>query len=209
MDAFMRNGPVTNYALVAPGHEVQVPTFMCPSDPQAGKNLTAGALTNPVASQGFHGNYVLCAGSTIFGNGGGGNNLNGAFYPLSKHKITDMIDGSSNTLFGSEVALVPDTATHDLRGRYHNTWQGNVLFSTAQPPNTTVGDVSNYCNSALYAPCQALSGNNLQQYARSRHTDGVNALLGDGSVRFVSNSVNPLTWAALGTRELGDMINDF
>jgi prepilin-type N-terminal cleavage/methylation domain-containing protein len=208
VDPFIRNGPATNYALLAPGHEVQVPTFMCPSDGQAGKNITAGQ-TSPGPSQGFHGNYVLCAGSTIFGDSGGGSNLNGTFYPLSRHKLTDMVDGTSNTVVGSEIVLVADTGVHDLRGRYYNTWQGNVLFSTAQPPNTPVGDVSSYCISAPYAPCQALSTSNLQQYARSLHTDGVNALLGDGSVRFISNSVAPATWAALGTRAMGDMIGEF
>ena len=35
--------------------------------------------------------------------------------------------------------------------------------------------------------------------ARSRHTGGVNLLLGDGSVRFVNNSVDPLTWRRIGT----------
>jgi prepilin-type processing-associated H-X9-DG protein len=40
--------------------------------------------------------------------------------------------------------------------------------------------------------------------ARSRHLGGVNLLLGDGSVRFVSNSVSQATWTALSTRATGD-----
>jgi prepilin-type N-terminal cleavage/methylation domain-containing protein/prepilin-type processing-associated H-X9-DG protein len=35
--------------------------------------------------------------------------------------------------------------------------------------------------------------------ARSYHPGGVNALLGDGSVRFVKSSVDAMTWRALGT----------
>jgi len=35
--------------------------------------------------------------------------------------------------------------------------------------------------------------------ARSYHSGGVNVLLGDGSVRFVKNSINGLTWRALGS----------
>ena len=43
----------------------------------------------------------------------------------------------------------------------------------------------------------------------SRHTGGVNVCLGDGSVRFVSNTVNLATWRALGTRGNGEVLNDF
>ncbi len=35
--------------------------------------------------------------------------------------------------------------------------------------------------------------------ARSYHPNGVNVLLGDGSVRFIQNSINPVVWRALGT----------
>lgn len=46
--------------------------------------------------------------------------------------------------------------------------------------------------------------------ARSYHNGGVNALLMDGSVRFVVNSVSATTWRALGTRAGGEVLsNDF
>jgi prepilin-type N-terminal cleavage/methylation domain-containing protein/prepilin-type processing-associated H-X9-DG protein len=44
--------------------------------------------------------------------------------------------------------------------------------------------------------------------ARSRHSNGVNMLLGDGSARFVSNSVSIATWRAAATRAGGEVIND-
>ncbi len=199
-----------NYAYSnAPGRETIVATFMCSSDPGSPKNMTAGAAS-AAASQGFHSNYVLCAGNTLFGNAGGGASLNGVFYPLSKTKMTDITDGTSNTAFGSEVILVPDTGSHDLRGRVYNTWQGNVLFSTLYPPNTTVGDQSDYCIAAPMAPCAALGGSNLVQSARSMHPGGVNVLMGDGTVRFVSNSVSTTTWNAVGSRSSGEILgSDF
>jgi prepilin-type processing-associated H-X9-DG protein len=39
------------------------------------------------------------------------------------------------------------------------------------------------------------------------HPGGVNALLGDGSVRFIKNSVNGLTWRALGSIAGGEVIS--
>jgi prepilin-type N-terminal cleavage/methylation domain-containing protein/prepilin-type processing-associated H-X9-DG protein len=43
--------------------------------------------------------------------------------------------------------------------------------------------------------------------SRSYHPGGVNVLLMDGSVRFVKNAINPVTWRALGTRALGEVIS--
>jgi prepilin-type N-terminal cleavage/methylation domain-containing protein/prepilin-type processing-associated H-X9-DG protein len=43
--------------------------------------------------------------------------------------------------------------------------------------------------------------------SRSRHPGGVNCLFGDGSVRFVKNSVNPQTWVALGSINGGEVIS--
>jgi hypothetical protein len=38
---------------------------------------------------------------------------------------------------------------------------------------------------------------------------GVNVLLGDGAVRFVTNGVSPATWQALATRAGGEVLGDF
>lgn len=45
--------------------------------------------------------------------------------------------------------------------------------------------------------------------ARSRHSGGVNLLLADGSVRFVSNSIELATWRALATRAGGETARDY
>jgi prepilin-type N-terminal cleavage/methylation domain-containing protein/prepilin-type processing-associated H-X9-DG protein len=45
--------------------------------------------------------------------------------------------------------------------------------------------------------------------ARSAHPGGVNALLADGSVRFVADAVEPATWRALSTRAGGETVGDY
>jgi prepilin-type N-terminal cleavage/methylation domain-containing protein/prepilin-type processing-associated H-X9-DG protein len=45
--------------------------------------------------------------------------------------------------------------------------------------------------------------------ASSYHTGGVNICLADGSVRFVSDSVNFTTWQALGSRSGGEVLGDY
>jgi prepilin-type N-terminal cleavage/methylation domain-containing protein len=45
--------------------------------------------------------------------------------------------------------------------------------------------------------------------SRSYHTGLVNSLLGDGSVRSISNSIDLGTWRALGTRGGGEVVGEF
>jgi prepilin-type processing-associated H-X9-DG protein len=40
----------------------------------------------------------------------------------------------------------------------------------------------------------------------SLHTNGVNVLLCDGGVHFVTNAISLTTWRALGSRDGGDLL---
>jgi len=42
---------------------------------------------------------------------------------------------------------------------------------------------------------------------RSRHPGGVNVLFADGSVKFIKNTINQLTWFQLGTKSGGEVIS--
>jgi prepilin-type processing-associated H-X9-DG protein len=57
----------------------------------------------------------------------------------------------------------------------------------------------------------ACAGNSNEGYcyagSRSRHPGGVNVGFGDGSVRFVKNSVAPQTWVGLGSISAGEVIS--
>jgi hypothetical protein len=44
---------------------------------------------------------------------------------------------------------------------------------------------------------------------RSYHTGGVQLVLGDGSVRFISDNINNATWRALGTKGSAEVLGEF
>lgn len=181
--------------------------FMCPSDRTNPKlNSMDGAASSN--NQGFHGNYLLNAGSTAFGTTSTNSaQLNGLAFPLSAVKPKDVIDGLSKTLAASEIMLIPEPVggAIDTRGRYHNNMHGGSSLSTLNRPNTTLSDRLPYCSNALaLAPCTGGSGTNHQIAARSYHTGGVNGVLADGAVRFVTNEVDGTVWQACGSRNGGE-----
>ncbi|VTR97703.1 DUF1559 domain-containing protein [Tuwongella immobilis] len=182
-----------------------VSAFVCPSDPNAPKNLTAGAGT-PNAGQGAHTNYAGCVGNTTASYTNA--DLGGMLYGKSRVRLTDVNDGLSNTLMTGEILLSQDTGSHDTRGRMHNAVHAGVSFSTGLPPNTTVGDEQqSYCIPVPNrAPC---GGSGLRLSLRSNHTGGVNVGLGDGSVRFITNNINLTTYQSLGTRAGGEVVADY
>src|SRR5262249_59335212 len=83
-----------------------------------------------------------------------------------------------------------------------------------QTPNSPVPDEvrQGMCITVPYAPCIGTSTSwnpkRITFTARSHHPGGVNLLLGDGSVRFVSNDINLSTWRALSSPKGGEALGD-
>jgi len=118
-------------------------------------------------------------------------------------KFGEIRDGLSNTLMISEVNKGQG---QDARG--FSWWGGATGFTGLYGPNSSSPDVMTgaWCNSAdpRNAPCTtgaAAPPSELgrRQFARSRHTQGTNVAMCDGSVRYVSNSISVATWRALST----------
>ncbi len=198
-----------NSALGFPNLHVVIPTLRCPSDPINKKLRTFwGGIGTP--TQGFSGNLVVCAGNDYFNAGGATNSadLNGIFFAISRTRLTDITDGTSNTAMVSEIILSPDTGSHDIRGRYYNPAHGGVLFSTRIPPNTMVPDQFNWCSSSPVprAPC-IWTGTNMFVSPRSYHPGLVNLGMADGSVRTISNNVNAAAFRDIGSRNGGESVN--
>ena len=80
----------------------------------------------------------------------------------------------------------------------------STYFTTIVPPNSTQ---SNWASCRF--GCQGCGTSPGANYANvsSLHPGGVNAGFADGSVRFIKNSINMLTWMQLGTKAGGEVIS--
>lgn len=198
-----------------------VPSQACPSDPSApGKG--AGGNANA-----FQSSYSVCAGGVTwtgttptqrdvaYGDAGG------IFYVDSKTKLTDITDGTSNTIMAGE-GIIRGRSTSGTWGELGGHWggapHGSYGFSTFQPPNTSVADRVYSCKATTFpgapngAPCENGNAGGLSgrwNFVRSYHTGGANVAMGDASVRFVRDSVDLQTWRAAGTRAEGVVASDF
>ncbi len=128
-------------------------------------------------------------------------------------RIADMIDGTSNTLLVSEVIANASTATaSDWRGNL--TYPENCMFHWNSPPNTTTPDRlrTPLCVSTPRAPCTgaftAFNNRNIIVSARSLHPGGVQASFGDGSVRFVAQTIALPIWQGLGSPDGGEVVSE-
>ena len=134
---------------------------------------------------------------------------NNASSPSRTVKFADITDGTSNTLLMSEVIMAANDTDFDIRGDFLNDDRPCSQFMTINTPNSGT-DVTPYClNNGINPPCTTTGSANSHKAARSKHSGGVNTLMGDGSIRFVSNTIVLSTWRALGTMNGGEVIPSF
>ena len=82
-------------------------------------------------------------------------------------------------------------------------------FTTALPPNASlISTFSRGEETDIISVREWLGGPTYAAVlARSRHKGGVHALFGDGSVRFVKDTIDRMVWRSLGTRSNGDVVD--
>jgi len=142
------------------------------------------------------------------GSGGGGftANLQGAFNNDVALKFSDIPDGLSNTCLIGESPQDHSSASY---GPYwgagcHTSTHGIVYNPThawapASLPNRSMLEVLNLAKDPLNRPYAWRFG--------SKHSGGLNMLLGDGSVKFIKNSINSYTWFGLHTINAAEVIS--
>jgi prepilin-type N-terminal cleavage/methylation domain-containing protein/prepilin-type processing-associated H-X9-DG protein len=133
----------------------------------------------------------------------------GVFLQNSQTRIATIKDGTSNTVFVSELLNVPEG--DDFRGVMH--YPEGPLYQHNYTPNSAAPDEfrSSLCVNWPRAPCIGTypdwSTRRVILTARSNHSGGVNTLLGDGSVRFVGDGVSSNVWQAVATPHGGEALN--
>jgi prepilin-type N-terminal cleavage/methylation domain-containing protein/prepilin-type processing-associated H-X9-DG protein len=191
--------------------------YYCPSD-------RPGALAQFDTFWRARGNYVVNYGPnllfTVPGTtpgservgpfGWNSSNGFGRYVPFRK-SITTISDGTSNTLLMSELRIPQQDAWADTRGDVLND-RGGHWFMAVNTPNSGIDRSSDQApadtTSPQYDPTMPLLRANDQYLAaRSRHSGGVNASLCDGSVRFVRNSIDLVTWQSLASANGGEVIS--
>jgi prepilin-type N-terminal cleavage/methylation domain-containing protein len=138
-------------------------------------------------------------------------------YPLANRpfRTKDIPDGTSKTLAMSEVllpAIAGQTGMLDARGDAFNTKDGRWGFHTTTTPNSSVPDSCENaeCVSTPERPCTpATQQSGSISAARSRHPGTVAVMMGDSSIRSVSDGIDMAVWRALGSARKGDTVGDF
>jgi prepilin-type N-terminal cleavage/methylation domain-containing protein len=184
--------------------QTMLKTFLCPSDtpPLMPFAVTDGAMgTMCLAAPSSYAATVGSDASEVDDITG-----NGVFYRNSKTRMTDITDGTSNTVF------IGDRAWADTKG----IWAGAPNGAVTRP-----GPTNPWPYTTGPAQCLVLAHNNwiniktdadggLDDFS-SKHIMGVNLLFGDGSVRFIhsitADGADHLNFWAMGTRAGGEVIS--
>ncbi|QEH33090.1 hypothetical protein OJF2_15870 [Aquisphaera giovannonii] len=203
----------------------KISSFQCPSDRdehfQINPGYQGGVLSGPILTKG---NYAVSWGNTDWGQNYssdlGAQYMRSAFGHAGNISIASITDGTSNTVFTAEVL---QGQTNDIRGVMWSIVPGGSSFMTRFTPNglkdylnlTNGGDYLNndpglFCTSepVQQLPCfPGASDRGAFSGARSRHPGGINVGMGDGSVRFMKNTINAPIWIGLNTIAGGEVIS--
>jgi prepilin-type N-terminal cleavage/methylation domain-containing protein/prepilin-type processing-associated H-X9-DG protein len=212
--------------------ESLIPTFACPSDPTVSQidqnNRREGNYVvnwgnthmmqdiqnvqyslNPMPANNPNSNpYPPGAATQV--------SFLGAPFTFDKsYGIQTITDGTSNTLLMAEVIIgltqfVNGKASYEHRGDIYNDDYNCAQFETYTPPNSSFPDYisGGYCQYPyMYNPPCVVKPPPVFNTSRSRHPGGANGLMADGSVKFFKDSINYITYRALGSTQGGEVVS--
>tara|TARA_R110002111_G_scaffold1157_1_gene8150 strand:- start:4673 stop:5635 length:963 start_codon:yes stop_codon:yes gene_type:complete len=179
------------------------PMFGCPSDPYAESGPYSTSLPYYVGSYlGIGGNDVphyanaedrrriLYPPNGLTSGGLSPRQNNGLLYQLSSIRLRDVTDGTSNTMLIGERSV----------DRTLN-WGWDICAGVELDSWMGTGNGFYFGNNAA-DPIHA-------DHFWSRHAGGGHFLLADGSVRFISYSIDNTTWLNLAARNDGQVLGEF
>lgn len=197
--------------------------FTCPSDvPNAPKQMNFRGLKASITAHNYAcnwGNTGMLQQASLNGVSFGGAPFSDILKGKNRYGVpiphgptttwASFQDGTSATLLAAEVVQGQGT---DHRGL---TWWGEAAgFETYLGPNSQESDRFDYPRLCQYPyganpPCAGVTTTSLPEMfaSRSRHRGGVNVVLGDGSTRFIKDSINIGIWRALSTLQGGEVLS--
>jgi prepilin-type N-terminal cleavage/methylation domain-containing protein/prepilin-type processing-associated H-X9-DG protein len=208
-----------------PAYATVVKIFLCPSSPAQPSIDYAAALNQTYNSTGqFSINYLgpltfgrtdyapisgtaLGIGGTAEGQATGNP---GILAPNTRNRVTDITDGSSNTLMVVEDAGRP--AWYSNKGFLGNGPVSQGGGAWAEPYGYLVMNGSDPGGSGLVGgtggtPATCAVGCSSDNEMFSFHTGGINVLMGDGSVHFLKSAIDINTAAALISKSGGEVVS--
>jgi prepilin-type N-terminal cleavage/methylation domain-containing protein len=199
-------------------YQTPIILYQCPSDPS---NTYSGILNpgNPWGTSSYGANYQVFGNPALGDTDQPGSPYGGNFQGASRFPASFQ-DGTSNTiLYTEKYSRCQNFGSLWAHGNWEFAWMAMVGYGSADGstgynaddtggaagngyPAGTVGPASIFQVSpvpwtgagAVCDPTRAASG----------HTAGINAALGDGSVRFVTQGISGQTWWAALTPAQGD-----
>ena len=179
-----------------------IPVYRCPS--YSGPDYSTDSLYTAVSPKMALRNYAAMGATTV---GNLYTKPDGTIYPRSKTRYRDITDGASNTILivetrdeGAPVWIDGSAASVASR-----------RFDPSNPPSYA-GPENSINYNPYYLSERDPSGNKLYQsldslYGPSSfHTNGAFHLIGDGSVRFLSENINVTVYDALSSRAGGEVV---
>ncbi len=211
--AFNRTLPAWNAANATAAKSI-VSIYRCPSVPDPSLTYLVKDAGGKQLAEFSRSNYVLCAGRhdiwtdprpDLSGV------ADGVFFRNSRIRMRDISDGTSHTMLAAE-----QTPTHS-----DSTWVGIVPGAATCPTpryalagcDVAAPQINFHSGPGLFEnpPTIKPPNDSFPGYVDETHSDhpsGCNVLMGDGSVRWVSDLINQLAWEAMATRAGGESIND-
>jgi prepilin-type N-terminal cleavage/methylation domain-containing protein len=126
----------------------------------------------------------------------------GMFQRDTDIRLTDVTDGTSNTIMFGEMSWASP-----VFGTRYRTWLRGGDSTVAQP-SFVVGcrNITNAIN-AIFIANLIVPYNDIPM--GSMHPGGAMFGLGDGSVRFISQTIDMVTYRALASRDGGEVVSNF